>query len=141
MRSAPAIAFDYRASHWLARAITAGVLAAIVAPWLSRLPAIACGAASLGTLLAGAVSLARFKRAGFRRIALRASGWTLVDTAGVEHTADLVAHVRLGPWLVLDFRSAGRRRFRAVLGPDNMDADTHRRLILLLSRAEVAQPG
>ncbi len=77
----------------------------------------------------------------FRRIALRASGWTLVDAAGVEHTANLVAHVRLGTWLVLDFRSANRHRFRAVLGPDNIDADTRRRLILLLSRAEVAQAG
>ena len=55
--------------------------------------------------------------------------------------ANLVAHVRLGSWVVLDFRGTGRRRFRAVLGPDNIDADTRRRLILLLSRAEVAQAG
>ena len=141
MRSAPAIAFDYRASPLLALAVGAGMLAAIVAPWLSRLPAGACAAISLIGLVAGVASIARFERAAFRRIALRASGWTLVDAAGVEHTANLVAHARLGTWLVLDFRSANRRRFRAVLGPDNIDADTRRRLILLLSRAEVAQAG
>ena len=141
MRSAPAIAFDYRASPLLALAAATGVVAAIAAPWLSRLPTGACGVASLAALVAGVASLARFGRVAFPRIALRASGWTLVDAAGVEHTANLVAHVRLGTWLVLDFRSANRRRFRAVLGPDNIDADTRRRLILLLSRAEVAQAG
>jgi len=106
-----------------------------------RLPTGACGVASLAALVAGVASLARFERVAFPRIALRASGWTLVDATGVEHTANLVAHVRLGTWLLLDFRSANRRRFRAVLGPDNIDADTRRRLILLLSRAEVAQAG
>jgi hypothetical protein len=141
MRSAPAIAFDYRASQTLALAAAAGVLAAIVAPWLSRLPASACAVVSLAALIAGVASLARFERAAFRRIALRASGWTLVDRAGAENTAELVAHVHLGAWLVLDFRGAGRGRFRAVVGPDNIDADTRRRLILLLSRAEVAQAG
>src|ERR1700752_1680467 len=117
MRSAPAIAFDYRPSHELAHLIAAGVLAAIVAPWISRLPAIACGAASLSALLAGIVSMARFRRARFPRIGLPASGWGLVGAPGPERTADLVPHVRLGPWLVLDFRSVGHRRFRAVLGP------------------------
>jgi hypothetical protein len=28
-----------------------------------------------------------------------------------------------------------------VIGPDNLDADTRRRLILLLSRAEIAHAG
>jgi hypothetical protein len=42
---------------------------------------------------------------------------------------------------MLDFRSDARRRFRALVGPGNADAETRRRLILLLSRAEVVQTG
>ena len=68
MRSAPAIAFDYRASPLLALAVGAGMLAAIVAPWLSRLPTGACGVASLSALVAGVASLARFERVAFPRI-------------------------------------------------------------------------
>ena len=141
MRSANAIAFDYRPSRRLAQAVVVGVLAASVAPWFSSLPTGARGLASVAALVAGIVALIRFNRARFRRVALRASGWTLVDATGTEQPADLVAQGRLGPWLVLDFRGPDRHRFRAVLGPDNLDADTRRRLILLLSRAEVAQPG
>jgi hypothetical protein len=83
----------------------------------------------------------RFKRPGFHRIAYGAVGWALVDSNDAVLHVDLIAHSRIGAWLVLDFRNPDRRRFRAVLGPDNLDADTRRRLILLLSRAEVVRPG
>ena len=141
MKSAPAIAFDYRPSRVLACTVAAGVLLAVVAPWRSDVPGSVCAVLSIAAIVTGITALRGFNRARFRRIALQASGWTLVDVADIEHRADLAAHIRIGPWLVLDFRSAGRCRFRAVLGPGNSDAETRRRLILLLSRAEVAQPG
>lgn len=122
-------------------ATTVVLFAAVIAPWLSGVPAVARASLSLSVLVAGIVALRRFSNVGFRRIAYQASGWKLVDAFEAEHAAELLSHTQLGNWLVLDFRNAGRRRFRALLGPDNVDAETRRRLILLLARAEVAQAG
>jgi toxin CptA len=141
MRSAPSIAFDYRPSRWIACATAAISVAACVAPWFGQLPVGVQGVVSLGALAIGIVALRNFLHARFRRIAFRASAWKLVRTDGGDVPAELASHVCLGAWLSLDFRCAGRRRFRVVLGPDNIDTETRRRLILLLSRAEVAQTG
>lgn len=141
MKSAPTIAFDYRPSREVACLAVVVSFAAILAPWLSGLPIAAQAAISTCTLLFAIGSLAAFSKPRFRRIAYQASGWTLVDRSGTELQADLVAHATLGPWLMLDFRDSQRRRFRALLGPGNVDAQTRRRLILLLARAEVAQAG
>lgn len=141
MKSAPTIAFDYRPPRAIAIVSSVVVIAAALAPWFSGLPWSARVALSLTALIVGVSALKRFTHAAFRRIAYQASGWKLVDIDQAEHAVDLTAHVRLGSWLVLDFRSARDRRFRAVLGPDNVDAETRRRLILLLARAEVAQAG
>jgi hypothetical protein len=138
MKSASAIAFDYRPSGWLAAAAVLIFCAALAAPWLSALPfAIALGiSAAAGAI--GILSLHRFLRPPFRRIAYRASGWILVDANGVEKSALLRLHARLGAWISLDFELDRRRRFRAMLGPDNLDAETRRRLVLMLARADVA---
>lgn len=141
MKSAPTIAFDYRPSRGITIVASIVLIAAVAAPWLSGLPSSAGIALSLAALVVGIAALKRFTHAAYRRIAYQASGWKLVDVDEAEHAVDLRAHTRLGSWLVLDFRNAGRRRFRAVLGPDNVDAETRRRLILLLARAEVAQAG
>jgi hypothetical protein len=141
MKSAPAIAFDYRPSAAIAALVTALVGAAALAPWVSALPLFAKIALSLPVLACGVVAIRRFVRARFRRIAYRASGWVLVDAAGAEHAALLASHARYGAWIALDFRLDGRDRFRALVGPDNADAETRRRLIVLLSRAEVVQTG
>ena len=141
MKSAPGIAFDYRASRWIAVAVLAVVFAAAASPWLSDVSWQPALILSLAALIVGASALKRFLQGDVRRIAYRGSGWRLVDAAHGEHPVELSAHKRLGDWLVLDFRRASRRRFRALLGPDNLDAETRRRLILLLARAEVAQTG
>jgi hypothetical protein len=141
MKSASAIAFDYRPSRWLALAAAAIVCAAIAAPWFSALPFAIRIALSVVVCALGAVSLLRFLHTPFRRIAYRASGWTLLDTSDREHTALLRSYARLGAWISLDFQLDRSRRFRAVLGPDNLDAETRRRLVLLLARAEVAHAG
>ena len=141
MRSAPTIAFDYRPSRRVAGVASVVLIAAVAAPWLSGVSCPAGVAFSLAAFVLGKTALKRFTQAGFRRIAYQASGWKLVDAAQAEHATDLVSHTRLGDWLVLDFRSSDRHRFRALLGPDNVDAETRRRLILLLARGEVAQTG
>ena len=139
MKSALSIAFDYRPSRWIAGAAIAISLAAIVAPWFSGLPVAARGILSFVALAIATAALTGFIKTGVRRIAYRSAGWKLVDISAVESAVELVSHVRLGSWLALDFRNVKHRRFRALLGPDNIDAETRRHLTLLLSRAEVAQ--
>jgi toxin CptA len=141
VKSAPTIAFDYRPSRGIAIAATVVVMAAVMAPWFTGLHWSVALALSTAALIIGMAALKRFTHTAFRRIAYQASGWKLVDADEVEYAVDLMAHTRLGIWLVLDFRQARDHRFRAVLGPDNVDAETRRRLILLLARAEVAQAG
>jgi len=141
MKSAPTIAFDFRPSRGIAIAASVVVMTAVMAPWFSGLHWSVALALSTAALIIGVAALKRFTHTAFRRIAYQASGWKLVDVDEAEHAVDLMAHTRLGSWLVLDFRQARSRRFRAVLGPDNVDAETRRCLILLLARAEVAQAG
>ncbi|HEX5122841.1 MAG TPA: hypothetical protein VFV97_06305 [Rhodanobacteraceae bacterium] len=141
MRSAPSIAFDYRPAPAIIALAGAIVVAACAAPWLSAAPVVAKAVVSVAAAAYGIVALRRFVHAAFARIAFRASGWVLVDGVGVEHAAALASFVRYGPWIALDFRLGRGGRFRVLIGPGNSDAETRRRLILLLSRAEVVQPG
>ena len=73
----------------------------------------------------------------FRRIAYRPSGWLLVSASGEEYEAILETQARIGALLALGFRHGPRERFHALLAPDNLDLETRRRLVLLLSRAEI----
>jgi len=140
MKSAPSIAFDARPSRALACAAAIGVVAASIAPWQSALPTGVRVVASLAALAMGVVALGRFVSPRFERVAYGAIGWTLAVANADAKAAELVAHRRLGAWLALDFREGGGRRFRVILGPDNSDADTRRRLALMLARAEIARP-
>ena len=140
MRSAPNIAFDYRPAPAIVALAVAMVVAAASTPWFSALPVYAKGVVSTVAAAYGIVALRRFARTAFVRIAYRATGWVLVDTSGTEHPTAIASHARYGQWIALDFRPDGRRRFCALVGPGNADAETRRRLILLLSRAEVVQP-
>lgn len=141
MRSAPSIAFDVRPSRALASACACGVAVAALAPWQSTLPTIACVASSLAAVVVGFAAIRRYARPPFERVAYGAVGWTLAAANAEAKPAELVGHRRLGPWLALDFRDASGRRFRPVLGADNSDADTRRRLALMLARAEIARPA
>jgi hypothetical protein len=138
MKSAPTIAFDYAPSRAVVLAGALVCAGAALAPWLSVLPVAACAGVSSAAAGFGAFALHSQWRTPFRRIACRASGWTLVDLADTEHEAILESHAQLGALMVLAFRHGPRARFRAVLGPDNLDAETRRRLVLLLARAEIA---
>ena len=138
MKSAPAIAFDYRPSRQLGAAGLALAAIAVLAPWFTGLPWWQRALVSIAALAFAAHSFSRFMRPPYQRIAWRASGWTLVEPTGAERAADLCRHARFGAWLVLlDFRHGPGAHFHAVIAPDNLDADTRRRLILLLRRADV----
>ena len=137
MKSAPTIAFDFSPSRWIGGAAVLICVGATLAPWLSAWPLALRGALSLAAFAVGARALRRHWNPLFRRIAYRASGWVLIDASNEEHEAILESHALLGVLLSLGFRHGPHARFRAVLGPDNLDADTRRRLILMLSRAEI----
>ena len=134
MKSAPAIAFDLRPSRRIGAVVCALVVLAMLAPWLTSLSTEVAAASSLGAFALGASALWRHRRPNFRRAAWRESGWVLLDRDGHEHPAELESQVRLGALLALGFRHGPRARFRFLLAPDNLDADTRRRLILLLAR-------
>lgn len=139
MKSAPTIAFDYRPSRWIGATALLVYASAVLAPWLSGLSLFVCAALSLAAIAFGAYALHRFWKPPFRRIAYRASGWVLIDAANEEHAAVLESHAHLGALLALRLRVGPRSRLRLVLVPDNLDADTRRRLVLMLARAEIVQ--
>lgn len=139
MKSAPAIAFDYRPSRAVAAATLAIVVLAAFAPWASALPPAWRLVVSVAAAASGAFALRRMLRPAFRRVAWRPSGWVLVDRDGREHAALLESHARLGGLLALRYRHGPRARCRLVLAPDNLDADTRRRLVLLLARGDAVE--
>lgn len=139
MKSAPAIAFDVQPSRRIGAAAAAIALLATAAPWLTGFPLWGRALCSLAAFAFAALALRGFLRPRFRRVAWRESGWTLVDRDGAEHVAALESHAHLGALLALGFRLGPRRRFRLVLAPDNLDADSRRRLVLLLARVEAVR--
>lgn len=140
MKSVPTIALDYRPSRLVAGAAAAIVLLTCVAPLLSGLPPTLRALLAASALFAGAASLARFLRPRLRRISHGASGWQLVGEDG-PHEATLASHARIGSFIALSWRIASGGRRHAVLAPDNLDADTRRRLALLLMRADIVSDG
>ncbi|MBX3700876.1 MAG: hypothetical protein KF903_07770 [Dokdonella sp.] len=132
MKSAPTIAFDYAPSRRLFAALALVTALATLAPWLSALGWPACVTLDMLVLGGAATAAGRLRRPRFRRIAHQAAGWVLLDRDGGERLAGLVDWRQLGDMVTLDWRVDRRRRFRIVLAPDNLDADTRRRLVLLL---------
>lgn len=141
MKSAPPIAFDYRPLRVVMAGTCVIAVAASIAPWFSSLPAGPCVGLSVLVLAFASGALARFARPAFVRVSHGAAGWILLDDQRAEHPALLVQHRRLGAMLVLDWRHDRRTHFRAVFTPDNLDAETRRRLVVLLARGGPAQPA
>jgi hypothetical protein len=141
MKSAPSIAFDYTPSRLVAFAALVITALATASPFLTDIPLASALAASVLPALFTLVALLRFMHPRFRRIARDATGWKLVDAAGVAHPCELTADTRFAQLIALDFRIDGGGRFRAIIGPDNLDRDTLRRLVLRLARGEIARAG
>ena len=144
MTSAPPIGFEYHGSRLLMVGLIVMAVLAIAAVIMAELPQLL-----RGTLLAvvGAMfgaSFARLLRPRVRTILWRADGGvhlelrdTMFDTRR-EVSANLhVTHV-LGPLITLKLRWLQRGRATLWLLPDNLDADTRRRLRVRLRSAPPA---
>ncbi|MGB0134016.1 hypothetical protein [Dokdonella sp.] len=139
MKSAPAIAFDYRPSRLLGLAIACMTVLAVVATVLNGLDLqwrllLALIAASFGSF-----ALFRHLQPRYLRIARGEGGWILVDGHGVDHPASLIGHVDRGGLLVLEFVDDTVARTRFILAADNCEGDLRRRLLLVLAAGEPRQ--
>ena len=139
MKSAPTISFDYRPSRTVAMVAAIVVAAAMVAPLLSGVSLAMRVGLALLALVTGVASLARFLRPRLRRIVHGASGWQLLADDTLQE-ATVVSHARLGSFVAVSWQLERGGRRHAVLAPDNVDAETRRRMVLLLARAGSA-PG
>ncbi|HZP65614.1 MAG TPA: hypothetical protein VFB32_04840 [Rudaea sp.] len=142
MKSARAIAFEYRPSRVLAGIVAAASVAALCAAAASGMPTSAkMFVCTLGGIYA-IFALRRFLRPRFVRAQWRSDGpWRLVDTQDRIEPADLHEAVALGPLIVLDLALARRRRFRVVLLPDNAPFELRRRLRVRLAGNFVPKPA
>lgn len=139
---APDIVFHYRPSPSALVALVAIGALAIVAVWTSGVPAAWRIALGVGVVVLAGVSAGRLLRPRIAAVAWRGDGTvdlTLNDTpraqAVVEHAGTLSGRA-LGSLLVLTLRCPPHTRTSLWLLPDNLDADTRRRL-----RMRLGAPG
>ncbi|HEX5488493.1 MAG TPA: protein YgfX [Rhodanobacteraceae bacterium] len=138
MRTPPAVAFEYRRSPSLIVATIMMALLAIAALWISGLPRWL--RVALPVLVGGyaGVALGRLLRPRIRSLLWRADGGfdlTLDDTLadGRREVQGTIQNARImGPLIVLTLRWPPRERAALWLLPDNLDADTRRRLRMRL---------
>ena len=141
MKSAPAIAFDYRPSRLLAAALVAMLALALASVALSGFGVPAQGALAAAAIGYAALALRRSLRGDVRRVAWHAAGhWRIVDGDGQEHVADLAHAVVRGAWIALRLRRVDGARVALLLAPDNSDAELRRRLRVRLARARADDP-
>lgn len=134
MRSVPSIAFEVRPSRLLA--FTLGGIAALAVlavllsgmPWWARVPlaiAVAAGATH---------AVWRLQRPALAAVGWHGDDrWTLALPGDIEVEGHLCSGRVLGPLIVLRLAWAPRGRAALALLPDNLDADTRRRLRMRLS--------
>ncbi|MBS0556480.1 MAG: hypothetical protein JSR27_03595 [Proteobacteria bacterium] len=134
MKSATAIAFDYRPSRWLLAAILVVVALAIASIAMSGMPSWAKASACAVAAAWAGIALGRFCRPPIRRAAWQPGGhWRVADADGHEFTAELDRGIARGAWIVLNLRRSDGRRLALVLGSDNCTADTRRVLRVRLA--------
>jgi len=137
MKSAPAIAFDYRLSRRLLFAVCAVSALAVTALMLSGLPRWGkwiLGIAVVGYVISG---MRRERDRAPKRAAWRADGdWRLVFSDGFQTSAGIRSAALRGGWIFLNLRIENDSPVRLVLAPDNCDADTRRRLRVRLAQTD-----
>lgn len=147
MKAAPAIGFAYRASRGLILVTLAAAVLALVAVWLSGLPHWLHFALTLG--IAGTVGAAfgNLLRPRVRSILWRADGGAdlvLNDRPGDnrrEAQGAVQAMRVMGPLIALTLRWPPRERAHLWLLPDNLDAETRRRLRMRAGAAAGGSPA
>ncbi|MDE2054747.1 MAG: hypothetical protein KGI62_08700 [Xanthomonadaceae bacterium] len=141
MKQAPAIGFTCRVSWLLVIATLVVGLLALVAVQLMHGPAWLHHALHLATLAYVAAVVAGMLRPRVKALVWREDGTTditLRDNAAGLAVQGVVSGARvLGPLIVLTLRWPPRERAHLWLLPDNLDADTRRRLRMRLG-AEAA---
>ncbi len=139
MKSAPAIAFDYVPSRWLAAAIAVIALLALFAVAFAGVGTWVRLALACAVVAYVAHALARHLREPTRRAAWHEAGhWRIGMASGEERVAELRHAVVRAGWLVLTLRAGNGERVVLILGPDNSDTDVRRRLRVRLARARDA---
>ena len=139
MKSAPAIAFDYVPSRWLAATIGMIALLAVFAVAFVGVGAWVQLALVSAVVACAAHALRRHLGAPARRAAWHeAEHWRIAFVGGEERVAELRHAVARAGWLVLTLSAGNGDRVVLILGPDNSDADVRRRLRVRLARAREA---
>ena len=142
MKSAPAIAFDYRPSRRLAAGIVAIALLSIVAVAFSGIAGWLGAVVGFAACVYAALALWRFLASPVRRVAWHTAGhWRLLDADGEEHAVELRHAAVRGSWIVLSLRRSDGRRVALVLTPDNCPADVQRRLRIRLASVREVEPA
>ncbi|MGH8041554.1 MAG: protein YgfX [Rudaea sp.] len=142
MRSAPAIAFDYRPSRWLLAATLVITVLALVALAFSGVPVVVKMALGIFVCAQAGFGFVRFLRPPLQRVAWQPGGhWHVIDADGREHVAELTRGTVRGAWIVLNLRRTDDRRITLILAPDNADVDTRRRLRVRLGREQETAPA
>ena len=136
MKSAPAIAFDYAPSRWLAAAIMAIALLALVAVAFTGIGMWTKLALGCAVVAYAARAVWEHAHGSVRRVAWHQAGhWRIAHADGEERVAELRHAVVRGAWLVLTLCATDGKRVALILGPDNSEADVRRRLRVRLARA------
>jgi toxin CptA len=138
MKSAPAIAFDYRPSRWLFSAIVGISVLALASIALSGLDVWVKFVLVASACAYAAFALRAHVNSGPCRVGWTEGGqWRISAPAG-DRTAELEHAAVRGAWIVLQLRRGDGKRITLLLAPDNCDADTRRMLRVRLSRADDA---
>lgn len=142
MRTAPAVAFDYRPSRVLAVATFAVSLLAVWAVAISGVPEWLCLALMLLIVASGAASLVRLLRPRIRSLLWRADGTIelVLQNRTREEGGDALGELRgarvMGPLIVLVLHWPPRGQAALWLLPDNLGPDTRRRLRMRLGSGD-----
>ncbi len=134
MTSAPAIGFEYRPSRWLRRLPAAAAALAVLAIGACGLAWWLKAAATAAVLVAAASAWRKAARSPVRAAGWRGDGdWSLRLDDGADVAARLASCRIYGGTVLLRLAAPGRRPWPLLLAPDNLDADTRRRLRMRLA--------
>lgn len=147
MTQAPAIGFQYKVSWLLVVATVVVTLLALLALQLVVGPAWLRHGLRLVAVAYAAACLVRWLRPRVKKVTWQAEGGlnlTLNDTLtdGRREAEGMVSTARImGPLIVLTVRWPPRERAHLWLLPDNLDADTRRRLRMRLGAESAGTLG
>lgn len=132
MRSVPAISFEPKPSRQLLAASAIIVVLALLSLAISALPWGYSLPAGVSITVLAAFAIERYRNPPYLAISHDQTGWQLRDRAGDWVSVTLRNHGQLGSWVILDF-AAPSGRWNSLLTSDVIDADTRRRLLLVLA--------